>query len=374
MAARIGGQFKDFIQEWQKLYRVMPEYKVALADLQTFLTDLRLWLEQVELGIRSSPSADRIQLEQDVAQQLAPSVVPAINSLFERFEAVSEHIETDLVPAHRAFGKRQLHPLLLCSPFVYRTFQKPLGYAGDYEMVNMMFRDPREGGSLFARMVNTYALQLPPIIAHRNRISYLSDRIAEETRRVAAKSRLARFYSLGCGPAHEVQRFLAQDALSSQASITLADFNDETLAHTNGVLHELKQRHGRATQIQTIKRSVHHILKQADRTIQYPAGEQYDAIYCAGLFDYLSDKVCRKLIEIFFDMLAPGGLLIATNVDTHRARNEMECFLEWHLVHRNTEQMLALAPRRAAPGSVALKRDPTGVNIFMEVRKQNGEK
>ncbi len=44
----------------------------------------------------------------------------------------------DLVPVHQAFGKRHLHPLILGSPFVYRTLQKPLGYAGDYEMVNMM--------------------------------------------------------------------------------------------------------------------------------------------------------------------------------------------------------------------------------------------
>src|SRR3954452_10707967 len=48
-------EFQGLIQEWQKLYRVSPEYKVLGADLNTFLTDLRLWVEQVELGIRSSP-------------------------------------------------------------------------------------------------------------------------------------------------------------------------------------------------------------------------------------------------------------------------------------------------------------------------------
>ena len=170
LPAKLGSQFTEFIQEWQKLYRVGPDYKVVLADLQTFLTDVRLWLEQVELGIRSSPSGDRTKLEREAVRELERSVVPAITSLFERFEVVSERVEEELQPAHQAFAKRQLHPLLLCSPFVYRTFQKPLGYAGDYEMVNMMFREPYEGGSLFAKMVNTYALQLPPIIAHRNRI------------------------------------------------------------------------------------------------------------------------------------------------------------------------------------------------------------
>src|SRR6266481_3003906 len=43
------GGFDDFIGQWQELYRVLPEFKVVIADMQTFLMDLRLWLEQVEL-------------------------------------------------------------------------------------------------------------------------------------------------------------------------------------------------------------------------------------------------------------------------------------------------------------------------------------
>ncbi len=361
-------EFKEFVQCWQKLYRVAPEYKVAVADLQTFLSDLRLWLEQVELGIRASPSGDRIQLEHDVARNLHDSVVPAIASLFERFEEVSTHIDADLLLAHRAFGKRQLHPLLLASPFVYRTFHKPLGYAGDYEMVNMMFRDPYEGGSLFAKMVNAYSLQLAPIIGHRNRIAYLQDRLAAETRRVLLRHRPASVFNLGCGPVHEIQWFL-KDPLSEEVQFTLADFDDETLAHASGVLTDLKRKYHRGTPIQFVKRSVHHMLKQADRVIPQPGEEQYDLVYCAGLFDYLSDRVCAKLADILYDMLAPEGLLIVTNVDMHPATNEMECFLEWHLAHRNTEQLLALAPRKAARESVSVAREATGVNVLMEIRK-----
>jgi extracellular factor (EF) 3-hydroxypalmitic acid methyl ester biosynthesis protein len=371
--AELNGKFREFIQEWQKLYRVTPEYKVVLADMRTFLTDLRLWLEQVELGIRSSPSADRIELEQEIAQRLAPAIIPAINSLFERFEAASQHIELDLVPAHHVFGKRQLHPLLLCSPFVYRTYAKPLSFAGDYEVVNMMFRNSFEGGSLFAKMVNAYALQLPPIVAHRNRVAYLTERLTGEAQRVAAQNRPVRMFSLGCGPAHEVQRFMANEELSNRVIFTLADFDDETLGHAGAVVTEAKRRHGRATQVQVIKKSVQQVLKEADRTNQHPNAVRYDLIYCAGLFDYLADKVCRKLMDYFYDVLSPGGLLIATNVDAHPARNEMECFLEWHLVYRNVDRMLTLAPGGTTRDNVKLQRDATGVNIFMEVRKPNSE-
>ncbi|HTL56552.1 MAG TPA: class I SAM-dependent methyltransferase [Candidatus Limnocylindrales bacterium] len=366
---QLGSQFERFLGEWQKLYRVLPEYKVAIADLQTFLSEVRLWLEQVELGIRSSPSADRVKLELEVSRKLGHSVVPAINNLFERFETVAQRLDEESQPAHRAFGKRQLHPLLLCSPFVYRTFQKPLGFAGDYEIVNMMFREPYEGASLFAKVINTYALQLPPIVAHRNRINFLVETLGQEVMRVARQNRVAKIYNMGCGPAQEVQRFLANNLLSGKAHFTLADFNEETLAHTNGVLCELKRRHHRDTPIQLIKRSVQQTVKEGDRNVQRPAAELYDLVYCAGLFDYLSDKVCAKLINIFYEMLAPEGLLVITNVDVHPSRAEMEHFLEWNLVHRNTVQLRALAPTRVSPEQLSILQDPTGVNLFMCIRR-----
>jgi len=68
-------EFNGFIQEWQKLYKILPEYKVVIADIQSFLADLRLWLDQVELGIRSAPAGDRAKVEQDVVHQLCGSVV-----------------------------------------------------------------------------------------------------------------------------------------------------------------------------------------------------------------------------------------------------------------------------------------------------------
>jgi len=116
------------------------------------------------------------------------------------------------------------------------------------------------------------------------------------------------------------------------------------------------------------------LIKNSERTVQSPQSEQYDVIYCAGLFDYLSDKVCRKLMDVFYGMLAPDGLLLATNVDDHPSQNEMEYFLEWNLIHRNSNQMKTLAPEKSDPERLKLMRDSTGVNIFLEIRKNAGEK
>jgi extracellular factor (EF) 3-hydroxypalmitic acid methyl ester biosynthesis protein len=366
---KLQADFAQFLKEWDKVHKVIPDFKIVVADIQTLLVDLRRWFEQVELGIRSQPLEDQPRIEREVITQLRRTIVPAVDELFERFERVASNVDEEVQPAHRSYIRRQIHPLVLCSPFAYRTYQKPLGYAGDYEMVNMILRDPFEGSSTFAKMVNLWFLSQVPAQAHRNRVEYLTQQLVKETRRVVHQGRAVRIFNLGCGPAREIQNFLTQQDLCDRVHLTLLDFNDETLTYTGELLKNLKTTHRRSTEIQTVKKSVHQILKDTvkpgnDSTVNY------DLIYCAGLFDYLSDRICKRLMDTFYAMLAPGGLLVATNVDpSNPIRNMMEYVLEWHLIYRDDKQMQWLCPDEADPGQVQIQSDPTGANSFLEVRK-----
>lgn len=365
---KLRADFTDFFNEWGKIHVILPHYKIAVADMQNYFMDLKRWLEQVELGIRSLSSGDRLKIEQEVIHELAPVILPTIDSLFGRFEEVAHDVPIDLRPPHRTYAKRQLHPQLLCSPFAFRTYQKPLGYAGDYEMVNMILRDPLEGSSLFSKIINSWFLSQRPAEAHRNRISYLTQLLLRESHRVAQNGRIAKIFNLGCGPAGEVQNFLIQDAVCNQTSFVLLDFNDETLKHTTKVLQDLKIKLARETKIEVIKRSVHQVLK--DEKKSGARQQKYDLVYCAGVFDYLSDRICKRLMDIFYDMLEPGGVLVATNVDaSNPSRNGMEYLLDWHLVYRNPTQLRALIPDQAPLGHSSVKSDETGVNIYVEIRK-----
>lgn len=361
--------FSEFVKESERLYLVMPEFKVVVADMQTFLVDLRRWMEQVELSVRSLMPMERLAAEREVLVKLEGPVVPAILPLMQRVESAASGVPPDLQPVHRSYIKRQLHPIVLCSPFVHRTYHKPLGYAGDYEMVSMMLRDPFEGGSMFAKLLNKVCLEIPPVIAHRNRIDYLRRLLNEESARAAAENRVAKIYNLGCGPAQEVQRFISLDPMSDNADFVLNDFNDETVAYATRVLEETRVRHRRRTGLRVEKRSVQQVLRDGMRKGSEEAGN-YDLVYCAGLFDYLSDRVCRRLIGIFYSMVAPGGLMIVTNVHPNNPwRNWMEFLGDWHLVYRTAEDFIRLAPEDAPEGAAKVVADSTGLNVFLEVRK-----
>jgi extracellular factor (EF) 3-hydroxypalmitic acid methyl ester biosynthesis protein len=237
-------------------------------------------------------------------------------------------------------------------------------------MVNMMLRDPLEGSSLFAKIVNLWFVNAPPCEAHRNRIKHLTLKLNEETQRVSREKRPLRVLDMACGPAKEIQNFLIQDDLCEKAEFTLYDFNDETLEYTGKTLTELKRLHHRGTPITMVKRSVNHILKETFKPADRPRESEYDFIYVAGLFDYLEDRICKKLMDYFYGLLAPGGLLLATNVTpSNPIINIMESLVEWHLIYRDQAQMETLKPESAPEGSCEIKTEATGINIFLEVRK-----
>ena len=369
---QLSGRFNDFVRQWQGVCKVLPEFKVAVADIQTFLVDLRRWLEQVELGIRSSPTSDGARQERRVIDELSAQVIVVIDTLFEKFENIAARLDMDSRSVHRSYIQRHLHPIVLCAPFAYRTYQKPLGYAGDYEMVNMMLRDPQEGSSLFAKMFNVWLLQQGSAAAHRNRVNYLKQRLIEVAAAAARAGRRARILNLGCGPAGEVQEFLAESELSNSAQFTLLDFNDETLRHVAAVLGQRQREYRRSTSIDLVKKSVQQLLKDMVRADGISRGKSYDFIYCAGLFDYLPDRTCKRLMTLFHQSLVPGGLMLATNVaPASPNRGSLELILDWHLIYRDAAKVAALCPEEFPKEEVRVLSDDTGINVFLEARKSD---
>ena len=84
----------------------------------------------------------------------ASPLLEKIQRLNESFEQEAHRLRDDEVAIRRAFAQRELHPLIMSSPYPHRTFSKPLGYAGDYEMMNMIHRAKPEGPSPYAKLVN----------------------------------------------------------------------------------------------------------------------------------------------------------------------------------------------------------------------------
>ena len=364
--------YHSFFGKWQNQMKVLPEFKMIVLDIQSYLSDLKLLLEQFEISIVTHPSRHRSEIEPQIFHDLAPAILSNIDAMHERFEEVARRVEPELRGPYQALVHRQLHPLFLCAPFGHRTYHKPLGYAGDYEIMNMIHRNAFEGESLYAKMVHYWLVNQWAAKSVRNRVAHMKTKLLEETARVTRQGRVARILNLGCGPAREVQQFISEHRVADHAELTLLDFDAETLNYAVSKLEEIKHAHKRQTQIQSKLMSVTQLVKYIAQPANSPLGTGFDLIYCGGLFDYLSDQMCRQLVSLFYEWLAPEGLVVVANMNDQQKpfRHMVEFLLDWHLPYRDARCMSSFAPEKADDWSVI--SEPLAVNLFLEARKLAG--
>jgi extracellular factor (EF) 3-hydroxypalmitic acid methyl ester biosynthesis protein len=362
--ARIAVEARRFVEDWEARFKVRRSYQVTISEMRAFLAETSRWSDQADMS-NTLPRAADGRLREDVFYELAEPLMAKGKEFLVWLEDEAGQVPAEDSVTHRNFAQSALHPLLLRAPFVYRTFAKPMGYAGDYEMVNQILTDPRQGQSTYFQLVNTMFLKSAVAQAHRNRIDILVAFLKRAADLAPQEGRPIRLLNVGCGPAVEIQRFIAEYPHPERLAFTLVDFSAETLAYTRACIERVAGEHRREVQVEFVHESVHDLLKRSIRRASDASGQLFDHVYCAGLFDYLSDKVCARLLQYFVTRSREGGSVLVTNVHAQNPeRNGMEHLLEWHLIYRDEAQLESVLP--AERRDVRLYTDATGVNVFAE--------
>jgi extracellular factor (EF) 3-hydroxypalmitic acid methyl ester biosynthesis protein len=365
-----GLSFESFQKTWLAAYRILPEMKIVVSDVGILLSNCRDWLNGLELILQPpKEGGQRNARAQEFLLSLAPRVISSFNGQHERFEEVAYRVEPELRSVHHDFVFRAWREFFLSTPFGDRTFRKPLGYAGDYEMMNMIHRNAPEGRSLFAEAMHLLLVSQWPAQSVRNRIAQIKTTLVDEAARVVRSGRRIRVLNVGCGPAREVQDFLQESLLSDHADFTFLDFNEETLQYVRQAFEEVRRLHGRRATAHVLQMSVHQLLRNAMRKGAQAPEQSFDFVYCAGLFDYLSNATCKALVELFYRWLTPGGLVAVANMhDSKPFRNFIEFILDWHLIYRDARTMWTFCPGHAL-SQARIIAEPTTVNLFLYVRR-----
>lgn len=360
----VADEARAFVEGWNARFNVRREYQVVVSEMRAYFSEITRWVDQADMKI-SLPRDEDGRVREDVFFELARPLLEKGREYLQWFENEAAQIDPEIAPAHRSFAQAAIHPLILRAPFVYRTFAKPLGYAGDYEMVNQILGDPRQGPSTYFQLVNYMFLQAGVAVAHRNRIDILRDRLDDFALRAVQAGRPMRVLNVGCGPAVEIQRFARDNPHSDRLEFVLVDFSEETLEYTRQCLEEASRPTGRKLNLTLQHESVNQLLKRAARSQRVAPEESFDYVYCAGLFDYLSDKVCTRLVDYFISRSRVGARILVTNVhSSNPERNWMEHFLEWYLIYRDEAALLRAMPQGLK--DVKTYTDPIGVNVFLE--------
>lgn len=344
---------------------ISTSFKAWVADVRTYLETTRDFLDAEERALESLDRFSRDQALSGYLDEIAPQVVTHMNEASHELGELVSGLPEDQHPHYRAYFRAHILPLLSHSPLLRRAYEKPLGYAGDYEMMNMLYRDHAEGDSLFAQALNVYAAQEPAARANINRLDYLGDKVRALVE--ASGGQRVRLASIGCGPARELSLLLERSPeLGPLLDVALIDQEERVITFCERTLGPLATRTG--ARVQFIRESIRRLLtaKQLSATL----GER-DFVYSAGLFDYLNQRSFSALLTALYGALVPGGQLAIGNVAAHNpTRWFMEYCLDWFLIHRSPEQLLGFADQlEPKPARAEVDAEPLGVNLFLRVWK-----
>jgi SAM-dependent methyltransferase len=244
-----------------------------------------------------------------------------------------------------------------------RFYEKPRGYAGDSESIEMIYDNRPSGRSAVGRILDECFLAQPAAAAVRNRRGLLATWIRETVER-KPEGETARIASMASGPARELFDVLEDESLARSLHATCVDFDADAL---RTVADRQRQEFPGANL---------HLLRENLISVAFGrrelSVEPLDLAYSIGLIDYFQDRLVVKFLDSLHDRLAPGGMVILGNFHpSNPDRGIMECFLEWNLIHRCEVDMERLfAASSFGPDSVEIVFEEERVNLFALARKR----
>ena len=354
-----------------RLEKINPSFKALVADLRYSLEAAQEAMAKEEKSSSLEGAVHRHRIERAVLERFERFVFHYFDGAMKNLNQLVCNFDEQTHAYHRDYFQKQLGGLIWQSPFLKRCYSKPLGYAGDYEMMDMIYRNPYEGDTLFAKLLNKYfCYHIESAKACRNRISFLLEKIEQVVKNRDDKGGRSRILSMACGPANEAVSFIRNNKASDHAEMSFIDIEPEALYYTNETLLETRAQNERQTKINVYYIPLSHLLKGTafhDRS----ALKHQDLVYCSGLFDYLSDDVCKKTIQRLFEMLREEGMLVIGNFErSDTIKILMEYSFAWYLIYRTQNDLLRLANEAIKEKArIFCEAEPTGINNFLIIKR-----
>ena len=361
------------VLEEQKV-RLPSEWRAAVADLRHLLESVRAELEEGELGEARDPMShgeEEPVLFARLGARWGAAYYDAVATLHE----MSRDFDARTNALACGYASSMIMPLLMACPIHRRAYEKPLGYAGDYRMMELLCTDELSGDGPFGRFLHLTMQNYTLGRTVRTRQVVMRDAVRRAME--AEGSGPVRVLAVAAGPAIELRRLL-EETVDLQRPVQIILLDQDPSAHEAAHRHLtrilLERHHGLLPiTVQCLHFSVRQLLKPQtpeDHAVRDGLGE-LDLVYSAGLYDYLPDLVAQRLTSVLYSRLRPGGrLLLGNMVETPDTTWVLHFVLGWPLLYRDDESMLRLGPRLGpAPASVGITRDSTERCIFLDVTR-----
>lgn len=287
-------------------------------------------------------------------------IIDAFNVSLQRVKTVIDSQEAEKYVWGYVF--KEFFPYFMRSRLAERVYYKPKGYAGDFMMMEMIYRNRPEGDGKLGLIMDGWFLNSPAADAVRGRRKLLANMITQICREKVDDQDKIRIMNLACGSNRELFDFLSLFERTESVEALCIDIDPDALAFTN--------RHVNVFNHQAIVRLMNeNLIKWAIGRVQHDFGMQ-DIIYSSGLTDYLDRRLFLKMINRCYTHLNEGGVLMVGNFGPLNPNREfMDHILHWNLLYRSEEMLRDIFHESSFGGDVDVISESHGINLFVVARK-----
>lgn len=326
---------------WQRINRQLEDFKAVLFDIS-------------------------YRLQKDEGETIPPDLLVDGEAALDAFNAqvrqYGSGMASEDVPLMWGYVFKELFPYFMRSRFAERAYYKPKGFAGDFKMIEQIYRMTPEGDGKLGRLIDGWLLKQVPPQAVRNRRRLLCDLLDRLCRERLNGGRSLRIMNMACGPCREMFDLLASCDYSRFIDALCIDIDAEALQFANRYVNT-------APHQASVRFMQENVIKWALGWAKQDFGP-LDIIYSSGLCDYLDQRLVTRLIERCYNQLTAGGALIIGNfTPANPDRQFMDNIMYWRLIHRDEDEMRELFAETSFGDRIDLIAEEKGVNLFAVATK-----
>jgi len=300
------GVIKKNLELPPKLREISVDYKLLDDKFVSLTKDTAQFLQGVK---NRFDELDRLntneQKQIDFIETNKKEIFKKLDSYFDRAWEIVKGFERDKYIVHQSYYQQILGYLLLELIETNRhVYQKPLGYSGDFIMMNYIYdyngNDRYLGKSSYEKLINNYTCNIP--ISHSNikRKEFLKEKIM----RALDKRDKVKILSIACGPARELVELLREGRIIKSLLFKCLDFEKKALDYIENQIRNIELGKRQSLAIEYICKDITSIIR--DRTLKEELRGQ-NLIYAFGIFDYLSGRMASRLTKELYQLLDKDG-------------------------------------------------------------------
>jgi extracellular factor (EF) 3-hydroxypalmitic acid methyl ester biosynthesis protein len=243
-----------------------------------------------------------------------------------------------------------LFDLMKQDPFTMHGISRPRGYPGDAALMDYLYRITPINTTEFGKQAYDFMSNAPEGKGVCNRaqlIAALIDKIAQ--------NKPIRVLSVASG--HLREAAMSQAVFDGKVEITAFDQDPISL--------EIISKSG-IPNVKTMQGSVARLILG-----RYPELKDFDLVYAAGLYDYLSERIAEVMTTWMVEATKSGGTTLLTNfVHGTPSVGYMEAFMNWHLIYRSMDELVTTTDEvKDQISSSTTYFDADNVIAFVELKK-----